>query len=182
MADVNVEDAVASGADAVNHESTTMMHLWQHNATRMMRANERLMSGIMSAAKLQIELGQEVLQQRLDRMAATHATTKEDGKSLIEQQTHEMERLMAAMREISEEMRISFAEAAKLLFEDVEADARAMRDSSLATVKQAQTIAKAATSDVVQKIDETSYAVEEKTAQAAGETDYAFDNETRDPS
>jgi hypothetical protein len=151
MADTSVEDAVQAGTEAVKHESGTMMRVWQHNATRMLRANERLMHGIMSAAKLQIELGQEVLQHRLDRMQA--GAPESAGHSMIEQQTKEMERLMAAMREISEEMRISFAEAAKLLFEDIEEDAKALRDSSAATVAQAQEIVRTATAKAPKKTE-----------------------------
>jgi hypothetical protein len=154
MADVNLQDEVRTGAHAVEQNAGTVMRVWQNNATRMLRANERLMNGMMSTAKLQIELGQEVLQHRLERMnAVTQTPAPEAGNSMIEHQTKELERLMHAMREMTEEMRTSFAEAAKLLFEDVEVDAAALRDSAEATTRQAQDIVTAATSKALRKTE-----------------------------
>jgi hypothetical protein len=170
MADVNLQDEAQSVAHAAEQNSGTLMRVWQHNATRMLRANERLMNGVMSTAKLQIELGQEVLQHRLDRMnAVTQTPAPEAGKSMIEQQTKELERLMHAMREMAEEMRTSFAEAAKLLFEDVEDDAAALRESADATARQAQDIVTSATRKALRKTESAAEKPAETAAVAAGE-------------
>lgn len=166
MADVNLQDEMQSGAHAAQQNSGLVLRVWQNNAARMLRANERLMNGIMSTAKLQMELGQEVLQHRLDRMNTVAQTpAPEAGHSMIEQQTREIERLMTVMREMAEEMRTSFADAAKLLFEDVEDDAAALRNSAEATTRQAQDIVTAAAKKTLRRTE----AVIEKSADTQAE-------------
>jgi hypothetical protein len=120
MADVNISDHVKSGAETVKHETKTGLGIWQNNAARMIRANERIIQGIMSAAKLQIEVGQDVLRHRVDRLQNTKPDTAPH--TIIQHQTQDFQRMIGAMREVSEEWRTTFADAAKLLFEGSEED------------------------------------------------------------
>jgi hypothetical protein len=44
------------------------LRFWQQSATRMIRANERLMRGMTDMANCQVELGQTLLQHHLDAL------------------------------------------------------------------------------------------------------------------
>jgi len=119
MADLNTDDAVRSGADALKHENATVMHLWQDNAGRMLRANERVMHGMMSALKLEIELGQHLMDHRIGtfRQATQADKPAAAGQTVVDRYLQEMDRLAATMREVSEEMRKSFGDATKIIFD-----------------------------------------------------------------
>jgi len=110
MADLHPSDTAQAGAEAIKQESATVMHLWKDNAGRMLRANERVMHGMMSAIKLEIEFGQQLVEHRIN-------TFKEAGQTMVDRYLQEMERLTTTMREVSEEMRKSFGEATKIIFD-----------------------------------------------------------------
>src|ERR1700710_1459245 len=89
---------------------------WQGSTERIMRANERLMQGFMSAAKMEMEFGQEMLQQRMAAMQEYFAQPAA-GKLPKAPDAAEIQRLMTMMRAVSEEMHESFNAAGKLLLE-----------------------------------------------------------------
>jgi len=156
MADVNISDHVKSGADTVKHETQTAIGIWQHNAARMMRANERIIHGFMAAAKLQIDVGQEVLRHRMDRLQTTKPDTAPH--TIIEAQTQDFQRIIGTMREVSEELRVTFSDAAKLLFEGSDDDLKTAQhamedfaDRSADFVKKGQDVAASVTSKTAHK-------------------------------
>jgi hypothetical protein len=122
MSETQFEDAAKSGVETMKSEGNTMLRLWQENANRAMRANERMMRGMMSALKLEFQLGQELLEHRMNTMRAASQTDKpiEAGQTIFDRHVQEMERLVATMREVSEEMRSSFGDATKMMFHDID--------------------------------------------------------------
>lgn len=122
MSETQFEDAAKTGVETMKSEGNTMLRLWQENANRAMRANERMMRGMMSALKLEFQLGQELLEHRMNTMRAASQTDKpiEAGQTIFDRHVQEMERLVATMREVSEEMRSSFGDATKMMFHDID--------------------------------------------------------------
>ncbi len=122
MSATQFEDAAKTGAETMKSEGNTMLRIWQENANRMLRANERMMHGMMSALKLEFQLGQELLEHRMNTMRAASQTDKpiEAGQTIFDRHVQEMERLVATMREVSEEMRSSFGDATKMMFHDID--------------------------------------------------------------
>jgi len=122
MSETQFEDAAKTGVETMKSEGNTMLRLWQENANRAMRANERMMRGMMSALKLEFQLGQELLEHRMNTMRAASQTDKpiEAGQTIFDRHVQEMERLVATMREVSEEMRSSFGDATKIMFHDID--------------------------------------------------------------
>jgi hypothetical protein len=114
-------DHFNTAAQTAKSEGSTMMRLWQQNANRMLRANERMMHGMLTALKLEFQLGQDLLEHRINTFKAASQADKpsEAGQTVMDRHLHEMERLVASMREISEEMRNSFGDATKLMFHDL---------------------------------------------------------------
>jgi hypothetical protein len=119
MADLHPSDTAQAGAEAIKHESATVMHLWKDNAGRMLRANERVMHGMMSAIKLEIEFGQQLVEHRINTFKEASQADKPAaaGQTMVDRYLQEMERLTTTMREVSEEMRKSFGEATKIIFD-----------------------------------------------------------------
>lgn len=126
MSATQLEDAAKTGAETMKSEGNTMLRIWQENANRMLRANERMMHGMMSALKLEFQLGQDLLEHRMNTMRAATQADKpaEAGQTVIDRHIQEMERLVATMREISEEMRASFGDATKMMFRDLDKQAK----------------------------------------------------------
>jgi hypothetical protein len=109
-------------AETARSEGSTMMRLWQENANRALRANERMMHGMLNALRMEFQLGQDLLEHRINTFKAASQAEKpsEAGHTVLDRHLHEMERLVASMREISEEMRNSFGDATKLMFHDLD--------------------------------------------------------------
>jgi uncharacterized protein YukE len=126
MADIDMTSAPKAQIDAMKEKSGAMMEMWQGSAARMMRANERVMHGFITAAKLEIELGKDLMARRME----VFKTVTESGKaehvlqSQYQRSVQEMEHIMETMRAVSTEMRDGFSEAAKLLFENAPAEAK----------------------------------------------------------
>jgi hypothetical protein len=75
---------------------------------------------------MEFQLGQDLLEHRINTFkAASQAEKPSDaGHTVMDRHLHEMERLVASMREISEEMRNSFGDATKLMFHDLDHQAK----------------------------------------------------------
>jgi len=86
---------------------------WQLGAMRMLRAQERMMQGMMTAAKLEVRYSQELMASRMGMLDWESAKRGESSEHV----TREFEKLSEMMREVMEELKGSFAEASKLLRE-----------------------------------------------------------------
>jgi hypothetical protein len=89
----------------------TFLRNWQEAGARMLRAQERMLHGMMSAARLELQFGQDFLSHRLETLQAGSASVRTD------QAMKEIDRVTTLLREVNEELRTGFAEATKLLTE-----------------------------------------------------------------
>lgn len=117
--------ALGTSTETAKSEGSTVMRLWQENTSRLLRANERMMHGMLAALKMEFQLGQDLLEHRITtiKTASQAGKPSEAGHTVMERHVQEMERLVASMREISEEMRKSYGDATKLIFHDAEQQA-----------------------------------------------------------
>jgi len=115
----NGEASGHAGIAALKFDPSATMEFWQKATARFTRANEQLFRGLTAAARLQVELGQELIQSQMS--ALTHMTPGEKPeemlKSQLAHQTQEAEHLFKAIRKISDEIRHSFTEATHTLME-----------------------------------------------------------------
>lgn len=134
MSDI-IEKAAHATAETINtttetakSEGSTMMRLWQDNTNRLLRANERMMHGMLSALKMEFQLGQDLFEHRINTFKTASQAEKPSaaGQTVMERHLQEMERLVGSMREISEEMRKSYGDATKLMFHDAEQQTKAL--------------------------------------------------------
>jgi hypothetical protein len=106
-------------AAAVKFDPLAALQFWQKSASRFSRANEVLVRGFTAAARLQVELGQELIQSQLS--AFTQITPGEKPESILKtqiaHQTEDAHHLFEAIRKISDEIRLSFTEASRTLLE-----------------------------------------------------------------
>jgi hypothetical protein len=86
---------------------------WQQAGSRMLRAQERLLHGVASAAKLEMRFGQELMESRL----ALLKWAETDSQTNAARTAQEVEKLMVMMHGVTKELRTGFADAAKLLAE-----------------------------------------------------------------
>jgi hypothetical protein len=98
-----------------------VLRVWQLSATRMMRANELMMRGLMDVAKKQMEFGQELLQSRLATMQSTQTgetltSTTSFAKAHAETNREEIQRMVASTREVTDDLKKCFKGATKVLF------------------------------------------------------------------
>jgi hypothetical protein len=104
---------------ALKFDPTATMQFWQKATARFTRANEQLFHGLTAAARMQVELGQELLQSQV--AALKHITPGENPESMLKtqltHQTQEAEHLFKSIRKISDEIRHSFTEATRTLME-----------------------------------------------------------------
>ncbi len=84
---------------------------WQEAGARVLRAQERMLHGMMSAARLELQFGQDFLSHRLETLQAGSASGR------TEQAMKEIDRVTTLLREVNEELRTGFSEATKLLTE-----------------------------------------------------------------
>jgi len=91
-----------------------VMDDWRQRTLRVLRAQERMMQGMAAAARLELRFGQECMASRLGLFNVGWA---EPGHA-SQQWAEDMEKLVAVVREISDEMKACFSEAGKLLHEE----------------------------------------------------------------
>ena len=88
----------------------TFVRNWQLTGLRVLRAQERMLHGMMSAARLEMQFGQDLL---MNRMARFNASGDNGGRN--EGAFQEFDRMITMMREVTEELRTGFSEATQLL-------------------------------------------------------------------
>lgn len=115
----NGDASAHAGVAALKFDATATMQFWQKATARFTRANEQLFQGLTAAARMQVELGQELMHSQLT--AFTHFTPGEKPESILKtqlaHQTEEAEHMFEAIRKISDEIRHSFTEATRTLME-----------------------------------------------------------------
>ena len=91
----------------------TFVQNWQTTGVRMLRAQERMLHGMMSVARLEMQFGQELMNHML-----RFNTRSENGATRAGGAFQEFDRMITMMREVSEELRTGFSEATQLLTEE----------------------------------------------------------------
>ena len=90
----------------------TFVRNWQMTGLRVLRAQERMLHGMMSAARLEMQFGQDLI---TSRMARLNARGENEGHN--DGAFQEFDRMITMMREVTEELRSGFNEATQLLTE-----------------------------------------------------------------
>lgn len=109
-----LEDITASlSKAAVGFDAEKAARNWQLGATRALRAQERLVQGLVSALRLEFRFGQELLANRVSLLTLENAGTKNVG----DYASGEFEKLTVLVKDLTEELQGSFTEALKLLQE-----------------------------------------------------------------
>jgi hypothetical protein len=103
-------------------EPLSVLRVWQQSATRTMRANELMIRGLMDVARKQMDLGQELLQSRFATMQSartgeTLTATTSFAKAHAENNRKEMQRMVASMHEVTDDLKKCFNGATKVLFD-----------------------------------------------------------------
>lgn len=86
---------------------------FQQTGLRMLRAQERVLHGMANAARLEMKYGQDLLSSRLSLL-----DWHNHSQPPAEHAAADFELTMTMLREVTEELRSGFTEAAKLLTED----------------------------------------------------------------
>ncbi|HEY1856634.1 hypothetical protein [Acidocella sp.] len=107
----------------------TFVRNWQLTGLRVLRAQERMLHSMMSAARLEMQFGQDVLANRMSRF-----NSRSENGARADGAFQEFDRMITMMREVTEELRGGFTEATQLLTEAAE---ESLRD----TKKAVQTVA-----------------------------------------
>ena len=114
----------------------TFVRNWQLTGLKVLRAQERMLHGMMSAARLEMQFGQDLLTNRMARFNSRHENgARADGAF------QEFDRMITMMREVTEELRNGFTEATQLLTETAE---ESLRDAQKAVQTVADKSAEAA--------------------------------------
>lgn len=115
----NGDASAHTGIAALKFDPTSTMQFWQKATARFTRANEQLFKGLTAAARMQVELGQELMQSQMSVLQ--HFTPGEKPEAMLKtqmaHQSEEAEHLFKAIRQISDEIRHSFTEATHTLME-----------------------------------------------------------------
>jgi ElaB/YqjD/DUF883 family membrane-anchored ribosome-binding protein len=88
----------------------TFVRNWQITGLRVLRAQERMLHGMMSAARLEMQFGQDVIMNRMARFNG-----RSEDRTRGESGFQELDRLITMIREVTEELRSGFNEATQLL-------------------------------------------------------------------
>jgi gas vesicle protein len=110
----------------------TFVRNWQMTGLRVLRAQERMLHGMMSAARLEMQFGQDLLMNRMARF-----TPRSENGARTDGAFQEFDRMIAMMREVTEELRSGFSEATQLLTETAD---EAFRDTTKKAGQAAQAL------------------------------------------
>jgi hypothetical protein len=147
-----------------------LMRNWQQSGMRMLRAQERMLTGIVNATRLEIQFGQDMLSRRAGLLKRDTTNPTQNTDYAVE----EMKHFFTVFREVSEELQRGFADATKLLAEGAEPAIQEvvhkglkmqedfahkstdMMDDTLKTTTTAAKSMAAKTGDAMTKVKETS--------------------------
>jgi len=134
---------------------------WQLTGLRVLRAQERMLHGMMSAARLEMQFGQDLL---MNRMARFNASGDNGGRN--EGAFQEIDRMITMMREVTEELRTGFSEATQLLTDTAEEVAQNTARKAGAAAQAAADNVADATHESLQNSGKFANKVVESTAEA----------------
>lgn len=134
----------------VTFEPELMTRFWQHTAMRMMRANERILHGLMSAASREMELAQELMRYNLAKMNKLSNGT-EHGKIAAEENYQELDKILSGLREVTQDVWNTFGDASRLLLEGSLTEAQ---NTALEPVRKSAKQAVAVTEKISEAIKE----------------------------
>lgn len=105
-------------------EPDVALRFWQQSATRMMRANERLMRGMTDMVNCQMELGQTLLQHHLDALksAPNDAISLDFARLHIEHHRKRVEHTTAAMQKSIRVISIFFSKTTQEFLQNMAID------------------------------------------------------------
>jgi len=86
---------------------------WQQTGARVVRAQERMMLSVANAIRMEMQFGQEMIKDHITPLP----WIRETGQTTAGRAMQDFERMVAMTRDVSEELRSGFTEAAKLLTE-----------------------------------------------------------------
>ncbi|HQT46221.1 MAG: hypothetical protein B7X08_06785 [Acidocella sp. 20-63-7] len=107
------DKSLAGSKDSAAFNPTVMMTSWQQAGLRALRAQERVLHGMLNAARLEIQFGQDLMINRMTQLQMGAGKAQPSAPL----GTQEVERLLTMVREVSEELSNSFSEATRLLAE-----------------------------------------------------------------
>ncbi len=134
------------------------MENWRQAGIRVLRAQERLLGGLMNAARLEVEFSRELMASRMGSIQWEGGFAK----VLTERPRQDVARLTTLIREVNEEVSSGFREAVKLLTEDEVAVSAVLTDEETA-------VSEALADEVVLAGEEPGIVLEDVLAAAAVE-------------
>lgn len=121
----NDDNGAASGSLREGFQPEMVGRFWQHSATRLVRANERILHGILTAATREVQLVQDLTRYNLKRFNKfADGTSPEQARTESQESYREFETILTGLREVSEELWKTFGDASKLFLEGTLAEAR----------------------------------------------------------
>ena len=114
----------------------TFMRNWQQTGMRILRAQERMLQGVTTAAKLEMRYSQEVMESRLSLLKWSE-TDMQDRSSYARQ---EVDKLVTLLRDVSEELRTGFSEATRLLANAAEEAVTHAKEAAHASAEEASSL------------------------------------------
>jgi hypothetical protein len=112
-------DIISKGLTSAKFDGAAITAFWQSGATRWMRSSEILMRGMAEVARLEGELGRNLLQVAMAGMKTPSFAGKpeERARDQLGTATHEFAGFVTSLRKITEESRKSCKDATLALFE-----------------------------------------------------------------
>jgi hypothetical protein len=132
---MNASNGGGHDSALVNFDPMEAMQLWQTSTARLSRAGETVIRGMMSAAQMQMELGQELLQHQISAFQLAAGGEKPEAlwKAQMDQSVGDAQHLLETFQKISEEIRLSFADATRVLLEnETKADSASVSEEARA--------------------------------------------------
>ncbi len=116
-------DSAKMDTYGVTFEPELLTRFWQQNAVRLMRANERILHGFVTAASRELELARELTRYSIDSIAKLNKLPNGNGSEKSTKATEgeenfkEFEHIVAGLRSVTEELWNTIGDASKLLLE-----------------------------------------------------------------
>jgi len=129
-----MENLTQNSSSPLNPEN--FMRNWQQTGMRILRAQERMLQGVTTAAKLEMRYSQEVMESRLSLLKWSE-TDMQDRTSYAK---NEVDKLVTLMRDVTEELRTGFTEATRLLADATEEAVEHVKETAHAGAEEASSM------------------------------------------
>ena len=102
-----------------NFDAGAVAAFWQSSAARLLRSSEVFMRGMAEVARLEAELGQQLLQRGMAglKIPPQGEALEERARAQLGHASHEFESLIASLRKIGDESRSAYRDATLALFD-----------------------------------------------------------------